>query len=154
VDEIARALTRAGHRVAVLHGGHSAEEKARIRDRFNRGEVDILVMSDAGATGANLQGRGEWLVHYDLPMTWKTFEQRTARIDRLGQTKPIEVHALMTDTDYDRENHRRLKEKKLLGDIFHGPYESTDDRGLALKLKLMHRDEDLKGAKDGEGQAA
>jgi hypothetical protein len=136
VEEIARALERAGHRVAILHGGHSAEEKARIRQRFDRGEVDIVVASDAGATGANLQKRGEWLVHYDIPMTWKTYEQRTARIDRLGQRKPIEVHTLMTDTDHDRENWRRIKEKKLLGDIFHGPYESMDDRGLALHLKL------------------
>lgn len=136
VEEIARALERAGHRVAVLHGGHSAQEKARIRQRFDRGEVDIVVASDAGATGANLQKRGEWLVHYDIPMTWKTYEQRTARIDRLGQTKPIEVHTLMTDTEHDRENWRRIKEKRLLGDIFHGPYEHMDDRGLALLLRL------------------
>lgn len=146
VEEIARALERAGHRVAVLHGGHSAEEKARIRQRFDRGEVDIVVLSDAGATGANLQGRGEWLVHYDLPMTWKTFEQRTARIDRLGQRKPIEVHALMTDSDHDREAYRRLKEKRLLGEIWHGPYEAMDDRGLALHLRLA--------GKGGEDEAA
>ena len=95
-----------------------------------------MVASDAGATGANLQKRGEWLVHYDIPMTWKTYEQRTARIDRLGQTKPIEVHTLMTDTEHDRENWRRIKEKRLLGDIFHGPYEHMDDRGLALLLRL------------------
>lgn len=141
VEEIARALERAGHRVAILHGGHSAEEKARIRNRFNRGEVDIIVASDAGATGANLQARGEWLVHYDIPMTWKTYEQRTARIDRLGQNKPIEVHTLMTDTDHDRENYRRIKDKRLLGDIFHGPYELMDDRGLALHLRLARREE-------------
>lgn len=139
VEEIARALERAGHRVAVLHGGHSAEEKARIRQRFDRGEVDILVLSDAGATGANLQGRGEWLVHYDIPMTWKTFEQRTARIDRLGQRKPIEVHTLMTDTDHDRAAYRRIREKRLLGEIWHGPYEHMDDRGLALQLRLAGR---------------
>jgi superfamily II DNA/RNA helicase len=142
VEEIARALERAGHRVAILHGGHSAEEKARIRQRFDRGEVDIVVASDAGATGANLQKRGEWLVHYDIPMTWKTYEQRTARIDRLGQRKPIEVHTLMTDTDHDRENWRRIREKKLLGDIFHGPYEHMDDRGLALHLRLAGKGEE------------
>lgn len=142
VEEIARALERAGHRVAVLHGGHSAEEKARIRNRFNRGEVDIIVASDAGATGANLQGRGEWLVHYDIPMTWKTYEQRTARIDRLGQTRPIEVHTLMTDTDHDRENYRRIRDKRLLGEIFHGPYELMDDRGLALHLKLSRKEDE------------
>ncbi len=136
VAEIAAALERAGHKVAVLHGGHSAQDKARIRQRFDRGEVDIIVASDAGATGANLQHRGEWLVHYDLPMTHKTWEQRSARIDRLGQKKAIEIHTLMTDTDHDRANLERLERKRLLGQIFQGPYEHMDDTGLALQLQL------------------
>jgi len=136
VHEIAQALERAGHKVAVLHGGHSAQDKARIRQRFDRGEVDVIVASDAGATGANLQHRGEWLVHYDLPMTHKTWEQRSARIDRLGQKRPIEIHTLMTDSDHDRTSLERLERKRLLGTIFQGPYEHMDDTGLALQLQL------------------
>lgn len=136
VDMTKEALERAGHRVAVLTGSDNARDKARIRQALDRGAVDIVVASDAGSTGANFQGRGEWLVNMDLPMTQKTLEQRNARIDRLGQKRAIELHHLTSDTDFDRDNYSRLERKRSLGELFQGESEMMDDTGIAKYLNL------------------
>ncbi len=142
VDMLAEEAEKRGHRVAILHGGHSAQEKARIRSRFNAGEVDVIVSSDAGQVGANLQHRGQHLIQYDVPMTQKSWEQRSARIDRLGQKKPIELHTVLSDTDFDRENYERIAKKKMLGSIFQGTSENLDETGLALRYRLAKLNRD------------
>lgn len=72
VKMIADRLGKEGHRVVMLTGADSAQEKERKRLTFNpeQGEAkaDILVASDAGATGMNLQ-RGQWLYQADTPDT-------------------------------------------------------------------------------------
>lgn len=124
-------LEKAGHKVGVIDGSTTTDGKGQVRQAFDRGDVDIVIASDAGATGANLQKRGEWLVNYDLPLTQKTLEQRNARIDRLGQKKHVQLHHLETATAYDADNRKRLKTKAELGDILQGEFKSLDDQGLA-----------------------
>jgi len=136
VEHTCKALEAAGHKVALITGSSSADDKAAARTAFDRGEVDIVLCSDAGATGANLQGRGEWLANLDLPLTQKTLEQRNARIDRLGQKKPIELHNLMSDAQHDKDNYQRLERKRALGALFQGEHEDLDDTGLGRHLVL------------------
>ncbi|ABW35121.1 helicase related protein (plasmid) [Deinococcus geothermalis DSM 11300] len=128
-------LEAQGHRVGVIDGSTTTDGKGKVRKAFDAGHVDIVLCSDAGATGANLQHRGEWLVNYDLPLTQKTLEQRNARIDRLGQTKKVELHHLVTDTAYDRDNVQRLTRKRELGSILQGEYRDMDDTGLAAYIR-------------------
>ncbi|GEM48712.1 helicase-related protein [Deinococcus cellulosilyticus] len=136
VEEITRALKDTGHVVGTITGASSSDDKGKVRQAFDDKRIDIVVCSDAGAVGANLQKRGEWLVNHDLPMTAKTHEQRNARIDRLGQEKPIELHNLISNTDHDRTNYERLERKRALGAIFQGQHESLDDTGLGRALVL------------------
>lgn len=134
VEAIRQALEGAGHRVAVITGADSSSEKARKKALFNpeRGEpqADILIMSDAGAVGLNAQ-RGRWLVNYDLPLTYATHAQRNARIDRVGQKNPVEVHNLVTDSAYDREAVARLSRKGAIQQVFEGNWDNLDDSGMA-----------------------
>jgi hypothetical protein len=136
VQHLTSVLERAGHKVGVITGSDDAHAKAQVRNAFNRGDIDILVASDAAATGANFQKRGEWLVNYDLPLTYKTLEQRNGRIDRLGQKRHIELHHLITDADHDQDNLDRLERKRALAGILQGAHESLDDTGLAKYLNL------------------
>ena len=62
-------------------GGVDREE---IKHRFLRGEIDILVCTDAAAEGLNLQ-TADLLVNFDLPWNPMKVEQRIGRIDRIGQ---------------------------------------------------------------------
>jgi superfamily II DNA or RNA helicase len=59
-------------------------ERDEVKHRFIRGEVDILVCTDAAAEGLNLQS-ADLLINYDLPWNPMKVEQRIGRIDRIGQ---------------------------------------------------------------------
>lgn len=67
-------LVKEGHRVGMLTGANSAEERTKIMAGFNPeggdadATTDILIMSDAGAVGVNAQ-RGKWMIQYDTPVT-------------------------------------------------------------------------------------
>lgn len=139
VEQLRSALEADGHRVETVTGGDTSDAKAQKRRRFHpdRGDpdVDILVMSDAGATGMNLQ-RGEWLVNLDIPLTHKTLAQRNARIDRIGQKNNVEIHNLVADTPYDQQAVKRVQRKGVLHSVFTSDWESMDDSGLAKHIHL------------------
>lgn len=59
-------------------------EREEIKHRFLRGELDVLVCTDAAAEGLNLQ-TADLLVNFDLPWNPMKVEQRIGRIDRIGQ---------------------------------------------------------------------
>jgi SNF2 family DNA or RNA helicase len=134
VHQISEALKAQGHKVSTITGSDTSDSKAQKRQEFHpdKGEAksDILVLSDSGQAGLNLQ-RGQWLANYDLPPTYKTLAQRNARIDRLGQRNPVTIHHLQTDTKHDRDSISRLSKKKELQDAFVGGFDSMDDSGLA-----------------------
>ncbi len=68
VEALAARLKAEGHRVVTMTGKHGAKEKDRIKREFQRGDHDTLIVSDAGAVGANLQ-RASYLVQVDTPST-------------------------------------------------------------------------------------
>ncbi|MCF8095875.1 MAG: hypothetical protein K9J79_11005 [Desulfobacteraceae bacterium] len=59
-------------------------ERDEIKHRFLRGEIDVLVCTDAAAEGINLQ-TANLIINYDLPWNPMKVEQRIGRIDRIGQ---------------------------------------------------------------------
>jgi len=59
-------------------------ERDTIKHKFLRGEIDVLVCTDAAAEGLNLQ-TADFLVNFDLPWNPMKVEQRIGRIDRIGQ---------------------------------------------------------------------
>jgi superfamily II DNA or RNA helicase len=70
----------------VDHGSRDwiSVERDEIKHRFIRGDIDILVCTDAAAEGLNLQS-ADLLINYDLPWNPMKVEQRIGRIDRIGQ---------------------------------------------------------------------
>jgi superfamily II DNA or RNA helicase len=55
-----------------------------VKELFLRGEIDVLVCTDAAAEGLNLQ-TADLLVNFDLGWNPMKVEQRIGRIDRIGQ---------------------------------------------------------------------
>lgn len=61
--------------------------KEDITTRLGKGEVRVLLCSDAASEGLNLQVASA-LIDYDLPWNPARVEQRIGRIDRIGQLTP------------------------------------------------------------------
>ncbi|MBM4779390.1 MAG: DEAD/DEAH box helicase family protein [Archangiaceae bacterium] len=61
---------------------------ARFRDPDG---PKLLVCTEVGGEGRNFQF-AHHLVHYDLPWSPATVEQRIGRLDRIGQTQNVDIH--------------------------------------------------------------
>ncbi len=136
VKDVADRLRAEGHRVATLTGGHSSAEKDRIKREYQDGKHDILVASDAGAVGANLQ-RGQWLAQYDSPQTAMLHAQRNGRIHRMGQKNDVELLDLVANHPAEARARKRLTEKYGLRDVMTSPLEGLDDHGIAGALNRV-----------------
>lgn len=138
VEQYRAAMEKIGKRVAVITGSDSAKEKDRKRRMFNpeSGEAtaDILIASDAGAVGMNLQS-GQYLIQHDVSQTAKTHSQRNARIDRIGQKKGVELIDLVGDHPEERNSRQRLERKYGLKDMMASPLDGLDDTGVAGAIK-------------------
>ncbi|MFC5260916.1 SNF2-related protein [Kribbella qitaiheensis] len=90
---LAETLKYNGLDVAVFNGRMSAEEKETAIRHF-REKSHVLVSTEAGGEGRNLQF-ANIIVNYDLPWNPMKVEQRIGRLDRIGQTKPVEIFNLV-----------------------------------------------------------
>lgn len=132
-------LEKEGFRVATITGADSSKDKEAKRQMFNpeggaEAQADILVASDAAATGMNIQ-RGQWLTAIDTPETAMTHAQRQGRIYRTGQKNDVELADLVADHPMERADRARLQTKYALRDLVTSPLEGLDDSGLAYFLK-------------------
>jgi len=85
INYLARRLSADGLSCSVVTGDTApGDERKRIFDAFMAGESRILLCSEVGAEGIDLQ-RARIVVNYDLPWNPMRVEQRIGRIDRIGQ---------------------------------------------------------------------
>ncbi|MCB1189806.1 MAG: DEAD/DEAH box helicase [Leptospiraceae bacterium] len=77
------------YKVVLFHGSLTAEEKEKAIDEF-RGESEILISTEAGGEGRNLQF-ANILFNYDLPWSPLKIEQRIGRIHRFGQKQNVYI---------------------------------------------------------------
>ena len=89
LDELDAALTAAGHRVSVFHGGLSSLDKQRAVDAFED-DAAILLSTEVGGEGRNLQFC-RTVINYDLPWNPVTIEQHVGRVHRIGQTRDVYI---------------------------------------------------------------
>lgn len=88
-------------------GWHGASRE-EVKRRFVRGDIDLLLCTDAAAEGLNLQS-ADLLVNFDLPWNPMKLEQRIGRIDRIGQRhRTIHVINLAYPGTVEEEVYVRL----------------------------------------------
>jgi superfamily II DNA or RNA helicase len=81
---IGKQLAKAGIKCGFITGGKAIQnERAIAAFRKSTPEINVLISTDAGAEGLNLQAANV-LVNYDLPWNPMILEQRIGRIQRLG----------------------------------------------------------------------
>lgn len=81
------ALKLKEKQVAILHGSMSDLEQQEIVEGFGSADspIRLLIASDVASEGINLHHQSHRLIHFDIPWSLLTFQQRNGRIDRYGQ---------------------------------------------------------------------
>jgi superfamily II DNA or RNA helicase len=98
-----------GFTTALLNGQMSIEERNVALRRFRR-ERNILISTDAGGEGINIQF-AHIVINYDLPWNPMKIEQRIGRADRIGQAKDVEVFNFILDDTVENRVRTVLEEK-------------------------------------------
>jgi SNF2 family DNA or RNA helicase len=94
IEALWTRLTEAGHRVATIVGGMTAAEKADTVERFQAGEIDVLVgQITAAGTGLTLTA-ARHLVFVQTPWSPGDLTQASDRIYRIGQERHVTTHVL------------------------------------------------------------
>jgi hypothetical protein len=131
-----------GGDVGFLHGGLGTDERERLVDGFQHDPdaAPVLVVSlRAGGTGLNLTAATH-VIHYDRWWNPAVEDQATDRAHRIGQTRGVEVHKLVTDGTVEERVASMLEEKRGLAESVVGSGESwvteLDDAALAELVAL------------------
>ncbi|WP_067697193.1 helicase-related protein [Nocardia jejuensis] len=91
---IVRRLSASGYDARIYSGRLTSAERDEVRRAFMAGLFQIIVSTDAGNEGIDLQ-TAHVLVNYDIPWSLVRLEQRMGRIHRVGQTKDVELYNLV-----------------------------------------------------------
>lgn len=83
-----------GYSAQRYSGQDLMPERDVIRTQFMAGEFQVLVSTDAGNEGIDLQ-TAHVLVNWDIPWSLVRLEQRMGRIHRLGQNRDVELFNLV-----------------------------------------------------------
>jgi ATP-dependent RNA helicase RhlE len=84
-ESVAKALAKAGHRVARIHGDRSQNQRNEAIRGFHSGEFRILVATDIAARGIDVP-HIKYVINYDLPMAAEDYIHRIGRTGRAGAT--------------------------------------------------------------------
>jgi ATP-dependent helicase HepA len=95
--ELQAGIATAGREALLYDDAPSIEARDRLVARFRDPEGPMLLLSgESGGEGRNFQF-AHHLVCADLPESPLVLEQRIGRLDRLGQTRPVEIHLVVEE---------------------------------------------------------
>lgn len=106
-DWLIRRFRASGYAAERYSGRDSPAERDAIRANFERREFQILVSTDAGNEGIDLQ-TSRVLVNWDIPWSLVRLEQRMGRIHRVGQERDVELFNLVATETREGEALRVL----------------------------------------------
>ena len=87
--------------VAQINGSMKIDDRTGEVERFNDGTAQVMISTEAGGEGLNLQRNCHVMVNYDLPWNPSRIVQRIGRLYRYGQTKRVQVINLSVNDNFD-----------------------------------------------------
>lgn len=118
-------LGKAGLRAAYFTGDEGQKRRTQnVIDLHDDPNTRVLFATDAGGVGLNLQRAASACIHLDLPWNPAVLEQRSGRIYRLGQAKPVEIYTLVSSSGLESRIEAIVGDKKAL---FDGLFDGTSD---------------------------
>jgi SNF2 family DNA or RNA helicase len=125
----------------LIYGDVPAEKRQQIVNLFqNEPFYKVLVMTEAGAYGLNLQA-ASYVIHYDSPWSVAKLMQREDRAHRIGQTKPVTVYNLIARQTIDEYVLKKLHKKQklaveLLQDVERLEAQGIDEEDIKSILRI------------------
>ncbi|MFD5182830.1 DEAD/DEAH box helicase [Streptomyces sp. NPDC058372] len=111
-----RHFAARGVAAQFLHGQTPIPAREEMVRRFQDGEVPVFLLSlKAAGTGLNLT-RAEHVVHVDRWWNPAVEAQATDRAYRIGQTRPVQVHRIVTEGTIEDRIADLLVRKQALAD--------------------------------------
>jgi superfamily II DNA or RNA helicase len=92
-DWLLKRFRDAGYSAERYSGRDTDEDREAVRRRFAERDFQVIVSTDAGNEGIDLQ-TAHVLLNWDIPWSLVRLEQRMGRIHRVGQTRDVELYNL------------------------------------------------------------
>ncbi|HMR95238.1 MAG TPA: DEAD/DEAH box helicase [Microthrixaceae bacterium] len=150
-DTVPGALGLSADQVRVLHGGMADVRQMDVIEEFGLAEspVRLLLTGDMASEGVNLHRQCHHLIHFDLPWSLITIEQRNGRIDRYGQEHRPDIRALVVTPDALAGDVRVLSKLLHREDEAHRAF---GESGSLLGLHAAQAEEDAiaRALRDGD----
>lgn len=110
IEQIQKTL---GGYIPYIGGGVTGSEGAELLDRWNKGELPVLLVHPRSAAhGLNLQRGGSKIVWFSIPWDLELYDQANARLWRQGQTADrVMVYHILAQNTIDRTVARALSNK-------------------------------------------
>ena len=108
-DWLVTKFQKAGYSAKRYSGRDPHPKRDSIRAEFAAGKFQVIVSTDAGNEGIDLQ-TASVLVNWDIPWSLVRLEQRMGRIHRIGQREKVWLYNLVATDTREGEAHARLLE--------------------------------------------
>ncbi|KAI0550222.1 hypothetical protein F4679DRAFT_213176 [Xylaria curta] len=103
LDYLERVLRMKKHSFVRLDGDTQMSDRQNIVKRFNKGNIDIfLISTKAGALGLNIIGANRVII-FDAQFNPQNEQQAVGRAYRIGQKKPVFVYRFVCGGTYEQK---------------------------------------------------
>ena len=109
-DWLVRVFKETGFTAERYSGADNHAERAAIQARFMDGRFEVIVSTDAGNEGIDLQVANV-LVNWDIPWSLVRLEQRMGRIHRIGQQHKVMLYNMVALGTREGDAHERLLDR-------------------------------------------
>lgn len=117
-------------RPTTIYGGvDTAERMVKVTEFNDDPEGRIIIMTEAGAYGLNMQS-ASYVFHYDSPWSIAKLQQREDRAHRIGRDKPVTVYNLVAKDTIDEYVLKVLARKNKVSVNVLKDAERLEDSGL------------------------
>jgi len=116
-------------------------------------KVRLLIATDVASEGINLHYLSHRLIHFDIPWSLMTFQQRNGRIDRYGQERNPEIYYMQTDSrDETFKGDNRILE--ILKKKDENAYNNIGDPSAFMNVFDVKAEEEIVAEAIAEGKDA
>lgn len=152
VETLAKDIGLDAKAIASIDGRMKDVDIMQVVEQFGlaNSPLRILIASDVASEGINLHYFAHRLVHFDIPWSLITFQQRNGRIDRYGQKEQPIITFLLSSVDGSQDDlnvmrhviNREINAHDNIGDPgqLMGVYDAAEEENIVARAYQAVKD--------------